>query len=272
MPTPHITYVDLLFLLASAGTAIFVGSILWIMLSDLTYSKLAKRLNRIPPKKAKKKEKDEDRLFDKPTLFNGGIVIVFFATFLWDTPYIFAVPAIGMSIGMIISKVSKYFKTKADYMIRLKETIRLYDLVEFYTFAKYTIPQALVLAKDLTPSIKPAVERCINQWSFGPQKAIEQMGKDINVKECDIMISVLNQAVTLGTQRLSGVLGEEAGKLEDLRHGKVEAGINLKPLYQAVYLILPGIGFLGMFLFPLAYRVIVNFAQLNAGGGNFVVN
>lgn len=264
MQVPRIDPQDLFILLTSLGIAVVIGAVVWMFISTLAYSHLEKKLNLIGVKKV---NPDDKPLFDSKAKISGAVSAAFLVSLTWSTTFVYAAPMLGMLFGLVISKVNTNFMKRSENMQCMKETLKLYDLVEFYVQAKYTIPQALTLAKELTPTIRPAVEKCLNSWSFSPQRAILQMGKEINIKECDILISVMNQAVALGPQRLTGVIGDEAGKLEDLRQGKIEAGINVKPLYQAAYLILPGIGFIGMLLFPLVYRVVMNMQQLNAGGG-----
>lgn len=184
---------------------------------------------------------------------------------LWDTPAMHVGAGLGILLGPVAVRIYRWTQRDSVKHIKLRECAILYEAIDLYTQAGYTVEQALKMGAVLTPAIRPAVERCLAYWPQGPLRALEKMGGDIGLEEAEILISVLMQAVKAGPERVAGLLGEESTKLEELRQTMAEVRIAAKPVYQTAYFILPLAANMGIVLSVMSYRMIVMLNGMKAG-------
>jgi hypothetical protein len=151
-----------------------------------------------------------------------------------------------------------------------REIAVLYEAVDLYLEGGYTLYDALLLSSLLVPGIRPAVRRCLLNWNAGPARALRDLGEDLGCDESRSLAAVLIQVLEEGYEGLRGVMSAESRKLDELRASLAEAELATKPLYQAVYLILPGLGFLGLILLPWAFRMAQMIGSLHVGAGGEV--
>lgn len=162
--------------------------------------------------------------------------------------------AAGLSIGLVFYRKFQDLVALRNRNQRLKDLAVLFEAVELYTRAGYTIPQALRAAKVLTPGLKTAIEKCLDYWPAGPRAALEQFRRLIQLPEGDIFVSLLTYMEATGVKDLEGVLGREADNIERLRRLRAEASIASRPVYLMVYRVLPLVATLGILVGPLLYR------------------
>lgn len=141
-------------------------------------------------------------------------------------------------------------------MRKLREIAALYESVVFYTKAGYTIQQSLRLGAVITPTIRPAVERCLAAWPSGPIRALEKFAEEVNIPEAATLSTVLMHAEESGMGYGSSAIEEESRALEALRQTLAELKIVSKPLYYCIYRALPLAAIAGMVVGPLVWRLI----------------
>lgn len=160
----------------------------------------------------------------------------------------------GILAGLIIlTQIYKYrdniIKTK-----KLKEVAILFEAVELYTKAGYTLYQGLKIAKTMTDKIRPSVDKCLNAWGRGANKALEILQKELNMPESDTLVLLLMHMETAGNKNLEGLLKREAVNIEHLQNIKTKIKISNRPLILMVYRMLPLFSVLGLIVGGLLYR------------------
>jgi len=165
--------------------------------------------------------------------------------------------ALGTCAGILAARGVRRLYRGAVKEKRLREIVILFEGVEIYLRAGYSLVQALRAASLLVPGLKRTVNRCVNCWPSGPRVALEQFRKEMNLPEADILVSLLLQIEAAGIQNLKGVMEREAENLDRLRRLKVEARIANRPFYMMLYRILPLAVTLVLIVGPLLYRTYV---------------
>lgn len=195
----------------------------------------------------------------------GSAGAFFAASLVPPASWFLAVP-LGFSLGAALAYLARNTYKKMQYLQKLREAALLYESIDLYSRVGYTVRQSLELTLPLMKKLRPVVERCIDRCSYGTVWALEQMGKEIGLKEADVLISLLILAEQSGSQRIAGVMEEESGKLESLRRTLAEIQLAGRPVYMTAYLFLPLAGVMGLFLGPMAWQVINMVSNLRAGG------
>jgi len=182
----------------------------------------------------------------------GGILG---ATFTWGSPAFFNTVGIGSTMGAIIGWFFYNNWKESKRLKLLREVAVLYESVEFYTRAGYTIQQSLKLGAVLAPSLRAQVERCLAAWPSGPARALENFAREVGLSEAAVLSSVLIHAEESGMAFGASAVQEESRNLEELRKNLVELKIASKPLYFAIYRALPMAAVGGVIVGPLVYKL-----------------
>ncbi len=172
----------------------------------------------------------------------------------------------GGALGYAVVVAAGRFKKRANRLVRLREVSLLYEAVDMYIQIGYTVHAALAAGCLVTPGIRKHVEKCLRLWGQGPVRALQVLGEELEVPEGQLLTAVLQQAVQGGPEQLKGVLAEESVKLEKIRERVAEQQIASRPIYQTVYLALPGFTLFAVILFPLGFQVIQSLRGLRAIG------
>lgn len=182
------------------------------------------------------------------------IIIVLFASMtnqLANVPkYVF----LGVVISLISIKAIKHLKEQADRAKKLKEVVFLFEAIELYIKAGYTVYQALRTAKVLTNKIRPAVDKCLSYWSASPKKALETLQEEIKLPGIEILVLLLLQMEYSGSKELQGAMKRESFNIEKIQKLKSQIKIANKPLILVVYKMLPLMAILGIVVGALLYR------------------
>lgn len=183
----------------------------------------------------------------------GGLMGALFA---WGSPAFYNTVGIGSAVGALAGWFLHNNMKESKRLKLLREVAVLYESVEFYTRAGYTIQQALKLGAVLTPLLSSRVERCLAAWPSGPSRALETFARDVNLPEAAVLSSVLVHAEESGMAFGASAVQEESRSLEELRKNLVELKIASKPLYFAIYRALPMAAVGGVMVGPLAFKLI----------------
>jgi len=173
---------------------------------------------------------------------------------------------LGAGLGMVGQTIYRSITESSQEFIIIKELALLYECIELFTKAGFTVRQSLEMSQLVVPNLKNKIQICLDQWAFGPLRALEKFGEDIGVKQANILVGLLMQIEESGTKNISGAMEQEASRLEEMREALVESRIAKKPIYSAVYMFLPVASLLGILIAPLAYRAIQMMGSLRAGG------
>ncbi|GBF34643.1 hypothetical protein DCCM_3763 [Desulfocucumis palustris] len=217
--------------------------------------------------KDKGKEKLDFGVFSDPKfMLTGFATACIFTWAFWTTPFKIYMFQAGLMVGFGVAKFLGNTKRTIDYRTKVKEISILYDSIDLFSDS-HSIHQALAKAGELTPSIRDSVEKCVNRWPQGPVKALHHFAKEVNFPEAEILAAVLQHITLSGKSEKSGLLSEESAKLEERLRRNYEKEIAARPLYQTIYLALPGFALVGIVLFPIGYKAIKMIESLTAWNG-----
>ena len=166
-------------------------------------------------------------------------------------------------VTFLTMEFAKRTRKNAARNKKLKDLAMLFEAVEMYMKAGYTIYQSLSLARVLTPNISREIEICLSYWSENPRKALEKFKNELNLEEGEVLVSLLIHMEHAGRKNLSGLLLKEAFNIERLRRLRIETDVSLRPLYIMVYRFIPLVSALGIITGPLLYRTYL--VMKNAG-------
>jgi len=235
---------------ASLGVGIMSVLLMLFNLSKTTFS-----VNRQRIKKNIKVETFSGLKLNKKEKYAGlgmGVLVAGLATSPYGALQMFLT---GFVFGVIGFRYFESIRLDVLKNNRLKEMAILFDAVDLYVKAGYTMFQALDAAKILTPSLAPYIRRCLDRWPASPREALNQLKKDLALPEGEMLTSLLIYMETTGSKNLEGVLGQEANNIERLRKMRIESGISKKPLITMLYRFLPVGSIIGIVAGTLLYRL-----------------
>jgi len=184
----------------------------------------------------------------------GGLTGAFLAALLtranlqWTT--------MGGCLGSLVGWLIYNNIRETRRMRKIREVAALYEAVDFFTAAGYTIPQAMRLGMVTAPTLRSCVEKCLARYSRDRVHALEGFARDVDLPEAALLAAVLSHAEEAGVDASRSALQEESRALEELRKSLAQIRVISKPLYFAVYRGLPFAAIGGVVVGPLAYRLI----------------
>lgn len=179
---------------------------------------------------------------------------------------VFAVFALGCGLGAAFGWFVRRGAQDTQKLKKLRQVAALYEAVDFYTRAGYTIRQSLSLAVPLAPDLRDAVEKCLAAWPAGPVRALERLAQEIGLPEAALLASVLAHAEESGIGAGRAAIEEESRSLEALRQTLAELKVVSKPMYFAIYRALPLAAVGGIMTGPLVYRLLKVMGVFFSGG------
>lgn len=195
----------------------------------------------------------------------GGIALLWML--FWGTPYL-AFSGIGAVFGPLLGLFLERVNAQRRRFVRLREVAVLYESVDLFARAGFTVRQALQMSVPLVPGLREEVMRCLDRWPAGPLRAIQRFGEEVGLEEAQVLTGVLMHAEELGPGRVSGIMAEEAARLEEIRRALAEIRVASRPVYLTVYNFLPVVAALGMLIAPLAWRAVTMISSMRAGAFN----
>jgi hypothetical protein len=194
---------------------------------------------------------------DSLVLLSGALAGGVFGLMLaWGTNSARLAGSVGSAVGMGVAWFIKHNIQESTRMKKLREVVALYEAVDFYTRAGYTVEQSLRLGAVLTPTLRSCVERCLAAWPSSPSRALERFAEDVGIQEAEMLSSVLMHIIDAGMKFGRAAIEEESRSLEELRQTLAEVRIVSKPLYYAIYRALPLAAIGGVVVGPLLYRLV----------------
>ncbi|WP_459195613.1 hypothetical protein [Wukongibacter baidiensis] len=169
---------------------------------------------------------------------------------------------VGIVIGLIIAKLVSKIKKEVVKAKKLNDIAVLFEAIDMYTKAGYSLIQALRSAKLLTKVITPTLDKTIALWARGPQRALEHLKNELNLEESETLVLLMMHLEKTGVKQLDGVLKREARNIERLQRMKSEISISKRPLILTVYRILPLTAIFGIVIGSLIYRVVFQFQNM----------
>jgi Flp pilus assembly protein TadB len=260
--------------IAGISLAVSTAAIFYLIINATPWGKIQKRLSHLA-NGGQNKQSGKSRMpfaninlnIDRRDLYYALAGFLCAVIVLRQTPVMLIGAGIGILVGPVVAHIYRWTKRDKTKNIKIRECAALYEAIDLYTQAGYTVEQSLRMGSILTPTIRPHIDRCLSYWPQGSIRALERLGGDLGIEEADILISVLMQAEKAGPERVAGLLSEESTKLEELRQTMAEIKIAAKPIYQTAYFILPLAANMGIVLSVLGYRLWLMIDGLKAGTG-----
>lgn len=164
----------------------------------------------------------------------------------------------GVLGGAVAGGVCYYLWHKSVEDRRTEERRRdifvLFDALEIYLRAGYSMQYALSVSRSLVSSIRPAINKALSYWPAGAESALKVLRDEINLPEGDVLVSLLAQIERAGIDRLEGVLAREVARMEEVRQAAAKMRIMSRPLYLVIYRALPLLAVQGMVAGTMAMR------------------
>jgi hypothetical protein len=253
-------------IMASLGLSVAISAIflfLWKVIHASVWDKFKPNLK--PRDRPQKKIKEETQ--DKLVLISMFVGALACYLLLYKIVPFWLSILIGAGIGMVGQTIYRSISKSSKEFIIIRELALLYECIELFTKAGFTVRQSLQMSQTVVPHLRNKIRNCIDHWPFGPLRALEKLGSDIGIEQANILVGLLMQIEESGTKNISGAMAQEAVRLEEIREALVESRIAKKPIYSTVYMFLPVASVLGILIAPLAYRAIQMISGLRAGGG-----
>lgn len=162
---------------------------------------------------------------------------------------------LGFVLGIIILWLFEKVKHDVGRAKRLKEVAILFEGVEMYSKAGYSLLQSLKASKILTRKITSSVDKALARWSVSPKLALETLKEELDLEESDTLILLMMHLEMAGNKNLKGMLQREAHNIERLQRMKTELKIAHRPLILMVYKVLPITAILGIVIGSLLFRM-----------------
>ena len=211
-----------------------------------------KRLNKI-----KRKEKLSKK--EKAVVIMTSLLLTGTAT---SIKTVFTTFITGLLIGFLLVKLFRKIIKDIHKAKKLREVAILYESVEIYTKAGYSLVQALRASKILTDLITPAIDKCLNNWNRGSKVALEILRQELDLKESDATILLMLHMEKVGSKNLHGMLKNRADAIKNKQMMEEEIKISKRPLILVLYKILPLGATMGIIIGSLLYRVYSMFIEM----------
>lgn len=251
------------------GIAVAAGCLAYLLLGHLDEKRRDRVFSRVTanPVPLPRRQKTQEPRFSARTVYLslGGAVLL--GTFGWGTPNFPVLAAAGLMFGPIGEVIVGKLTAGKKRYTKLREVAVLYESIDLFARAGFTVRQSLQLSLPLVPNLRDVINKCLDRWPGGPLRAIQMLGEDIGLQDADVLTGVLMHAEQEGPERVAGIMEQEAVRLEGLRQSLAEARMASKPIYAAIYNFLPVMAALGMLVAPLAYRALESISSIHAGAG-----
>lgn len=169
--------------------------------------------------------------------------------------YALLIAVFGGLVGLGGRKVFQWMYNKLTEEKKAGEILILYEIISVYSASGHSLYEALEGGRYLTSLIRKPIERCLSRWSFGPERALEKMGDEINNIEAQALVRILQRTLIVGPGKLAEFLNKESETMERLRQYRIEQGLSARPIMQTLYLLFPGLALVGVTLVPIGYYV-----------------
>ncbi len=229
------------------------------------FSPIYDRVSKLVENDKEDKHKQYIQKKDLSILYGPAIGLLFGFTITLETGGGEIIILIFTLIGFLINIfLRKSMKKTEENKLRAEVAI-LYEVVDFYTTAGYTLPQSLQLGSSILPRLNPIINKVLSEWPQGSFKALQIFSDNIELNEAIILVSILQYIDESGIEYGKTAIEEEARQLELVRKTSSQMEIINKPLYYSVYRILPVASLAGIVLGPLLNRISI-MLQLLGGG------
>jgi Flp pilus assembly protein TadB len=255
-----ISLTDLIVLVLAVGIGVFAGLLCLFKILQPRLDPMLDRLNKLTTK-------DETQIKAKElNILYGPFIGLFFGlTIIWGTGASSMICIFLMFLGFGVNVFLKDNFRKTDESRLRAELAILYEIIEFYMAAGYTLPQSIHLSSAILPRLRPITQRVLNLWPQGPNRALQIFADEIHLSEAEVLTSILTYIEETGYEQGKSTIAEEARQLELVRRTMSEMAIINKPLFYSVYRIFPVAALGGVVLGPLVYRLTTLLGVVQTG-------
>lgn len=156
----------------------------------------------------------------------------------------------GLSIILFVRNV----KSKNVHIKKVNEIAIVFESIELYMRAGYSMYQAIRTSRLLITEIRPAMDVCLSYWGNGPKQALAKLQEELNVPEAETLILMLVNLEGTGSKEMRSAIGGEVFNIESIQRMKTNVSIANKPLLLMIYRMLPLGSVIGITVGSLMYR------------------
>lgn len=169
----------------------------------------------------------------------------------------------GLILGLIIVLLFQKVKKDNLHTKKVEEFAIVFEAIELYMRAGYSMYQAIRTSRLLVKEIRPSIDMCLTYWGAGPKNALSKFQEDLNLPEAETLILLLINLESTGSKEMRSAIGGEVFSIESIERMKTNIKTSNKPLVLMVYRMLPLGSVLGIVVGSLIYRT---FAVLGGSG------
>lgn len=200
--------------------------------------------------------------------YASGVVFggVFFAAITYlagFNPVLVATIPLFLMIGVsaMVGLLKLVALNRHQQMVR--ELWTLLTGLELYMQAGFPLYFALKEAAATCAMIAPVVDRSLMLWSsVSPRAALDQLGKELNLPEAFLVVSVLRQALDIDPASVAVFISREAARLDKMLEAQQSQSAQLKPMFQNAVMMIPMFNLFMLWTAPMAYSI---FLQMSSG-------
>lgn len=189
-------------------------------------------------------------------MYYGGLIGIIAGLLLfWNTSKLALAISICAAIGMGATYFVGQLQTQKQKLRKQQEVLVLFENIEVLMRAGLPLQKALMESKDLVVLLRPAIERSMTYWP-STNLILENLRKEIDLPEGDILVSLLTQLSLAGTERHEGIIQRETQRIEDVKAAEEKIRTNQKPYWLVFSRIIPILVIFGLFLGAMFVRML----------------
>lgn len=165
--------------------------------------------------------------------------------------------AFGILVTLVIVILFQKIRNKNIHTRKVKEVAIVFEAIELYMKAGYSMYQAIRTSRFLVTEIRPAIDLCLTHWSAGPKVALTKLQEELNLPEAETLILMLINLENSGSQDMRSAIGGEVFNIENIQKMKANISISNKPLVLMLYRMLPLASVMGITVGSLVYRTFM---------------
>lgn len=200
---------------------------------------------------------------ENPMLYLGGLGGFLVSLFLfWGSKKLLLTLLIGTVVGVAIVYFVQKLQAQQYKHRKQQEVMILFESIEVLMRAGLPLQKALLESKDLVQILRPVIERSMGYFP-NTSLILENLRKEIDLPEGDILVSLLIQLNLAGIERFEGIIQRETQRLEEARAANEKIRTEKKPYWLVFSRILPLLVVFGMFIGALFMRLTTMFTIFN---------
>lgn len=233
------------------SVALIVGILILI---EESYKKLKikETLKRLGESGVQKTKTNEN---NKIVYLGATISVILSISLFWGSRFMVLGTMIFLVLSIILIKYFIHLQENRIERQRRKEVGILFECIEIFLKAGMSLNKALTESREMLNYLEPAVAQSCAYWP-DEKRVLENLKKEINLPEADILVSLLSQINLVGINQFEGVIQRETKRMESIKNAREKVETDKKPYILIFSSIIPIVVILSMFVGSLFVRMM----------------